>query len=310
MQATDDSIDTARYARCIDASRRVRWDIDDDVLRGRRFDYSQKFLPDGLSRVADLDFLDRGEKILLSQVQGRTYLNIFGLVERFITAKVLDLSSDHWMGDQTALESLVRFSDEELKHQELFRRMEETIAGEMRQGYRFVSDPDEVAKAVLEKSTWAVLALTLHIELFTQLHYKESIEPDDDLSGLFKDVFLFHWKEESQHAIMDELEWTRLDRALALEERDRAVDEFIELIRAVNGILQEQAKADAGYFLKISGRKFSAREQKRIRQGILEAYRWQYIVSGARNTRFLSLLGRFITQDQERRIHDALKSIA
>ena len=55
----------------------------------------------------------------MSQIQGRTYANIFGLVERFINAKVLELSEDHWFGDQTALEALVRFSDEELKHQAL-----------------------------------------------------------------------------------------------------------------------------------------------------------------------------------------------
>jgi hypothetical protein len=52
---------------------------------------------------------------------------MFGFVERFIVAKVLELTRDHWLGDQVALEALVRFSDEELKHQELFRRIEEMI---------------------------------------------------------------------------------------------------------------------------------------------------------------------------------------
>ncbi|MGZ8400330.1 MAG: hypothetical protein ACXWVI_03380 [Methyloceanibacter sp.] len=51
---------------------------------------------------------------------------------------------------------------------------------------------------MLGKSTWAVLALTLDIELFTQLHYRQSIYPDTELSELFKDVFLYHWKEESR----------------------------------------------------------------------------------------------------------------
>src|SRR5688500_9019815 len=46
--------DRARYARCIKASKRVRWDIDADVFRGRTFDFRRKFLPDGLTKVHEL----------------------------------------------------------------------------------------------------------------------------------------------------------------------------------------------------------------------------------------------------------------
>ena len=261
------STDSDRYARCISASKRVRWDIDEDVIRGRSFDRSQKYLPDGLSLVSELTTLASDEKRFVSQIQGRTYANIFGLVERFITAKVLEVSHDHWLGDQSALEALVRFSDEELKHQELFRRIDDLIGETLPAGYRFDVDPDAVAGVVLGKSTWAVLALTLDIELFTQLHYRQSIEPDGELSELFKDVFLHHWKEESQHAILDELEWKRHDAGLTAEERDRGVDEFIELVGAVDGILRAQAAADAGYFaatLRARGRR--ARRRRRSRR--------------------------------------------
>ena len=113
-----------RYARCVQASKRVRWDIDQDVIRGRRFDPADKFLPDGLSLADSFTTLSAAEKRFVSQIQGRTYANIFGLVERFINAKILELTEDHWFGDQVALEAMIRFSDEELKHQELFRRIE------------------------------------------------------------------------------------------------------------------------------------------------------------------------------------------
>ena len=233
-----------RYARCIQTSKRVRWDIDKDVIRGRNFDTAHKFLPDGLSLADAFTTLSADEKRFVSQIQGRTYANIFGLVERFINAKVLELSEDHWFGDQVALEALVRFSDEELKHQALFRLVDAMVGDVLPAGYRFDVDHNAVAHAVLGKSTWAVLALTLDIELFTQLHYRQSIDADPQLSELFKDVFLFHWREESQHAILDELEWVRHDAGLKAEERDSAVDEFIELVAAVDGILQAQAKAD------------------------------------------------------------------
>ena len=170
--------DTARYARCIKASKKEPWEIDRDVLRGRAFDFSHKFLPDGLSKVDELAFLTEAERRSLSQVQGRTYAYLFGLVERFISAKILDQSRDHSLGDQVALEALMRFSDEEIKHQELFRRVEALISDGMPGGYSTVADPNEVARVVLSKSTWAVLALTCHIELFVQSHYEHSIDQD------------------------------------------------------------------------------------------------------------------------------------
>ena len=294
-----------RYARCIDLSKRVRWSID-DVIQGRALDADQKFLPDGLSLVNELDFLSADEQRFLSQVQGRTYAYIFGLVERFINAKVLEISQDHWLGDQTALEALIRFSDEELKHQELFRQMEQLAADVMPDGYQLTADPNDVATAVLGKSTWAVLALTCHIEIFTQVHYKKSIEPADNLSALWKDVFLYHWKEECQHAVLDEIEWEREDAKLSHADRDQAVTDLIDLVVAVDGILQAQAAADMRYFVSVSDRQFSEEEATAIEAGVLKAYRWQYIVSGIQDGRFMGVLAGMITDDQAERITTAL----
>ena len=298
--------DSSRYARCIEASKRVRWDIDHDVIRGRTFDFERRFLPEGLSQVSRLEFLSDAEQRFLSQVQGRTYANMFGLVERFIGAKMLEIGRDHGLGDQVALEALVRFTEEELKHQALFRRIEALAAAGMPPGYRFVAEPNAVARAVLSASTWAVLALTCHIELFTQVHYRASMEPDEALSPLFKDVFLYHWKEESQHAILDELEWRRADERLAPAQRDRAGDDLIGLVGAVDGVLQAQALADAGFFCRHCGRLLAPGEAARVGHGLLAAYRWQYIVSGVQDPRFAQVLASMTTPDQRARIGTAL----
>jgi hypothetical protein len=303
-------VPSERFARCIAGSKRVRWDIETDVIRNRRFDRANKFLPDGLTLVNRLDFLSPDEKIYLGQVQGRTYANMFGLVERYIGAKVLELSRDHWLGDQVALEALVRFSDEELKHQALFRRVEALTAEVMPPGYSFAWNPNEVAAAVLSKSSWAVLGLTLHIELFTQSHYRESIRDDANLSQLYKDVFFFHWKEECQHAIMDELEWRRLDAGTSDAARDMAVDELIQLVGAVDGIVQGQAAADRDYFARTCGRRLTELETGMVQQTLLEAYRWQYILSGARHPHFASTLASLVTDNQLERVHDTLCDLA
>jgi hypothetical protein len=307
--ATQHTTDSARYAKCVEVSKRIRWDTDRDVIRGRQFDFSKKFLPDGLSKVAQLPFLNKGEQRLFSQVQGRTYANIFALVERFIGAKVLEISRNHWLGDQVALEALVRLTDEELKHQEMFRRLETMMATGMPPGYTFMPQPNDVAQAVLAASTWAVMALTCDIELFTQVHYRSSIDPETQIDPLWKDVFLFHWKEESQHAILDELEWMREDKRLDASQRDQAVSELIGLVGAVDGIVQMQAKADAEYFVNVAGRVFDASQAQAIGATMLAAYRWQYIVSGVQDPRYLELLGSMINAAQGARINEALAPI-
>ena len=274
--------DIDRYARAIENSKKVRWDIDRDVIRGRSFDLSQKFLPDGLSFVERLPFLGAADKRLLSQVQGRTYANMFGLVERFIGAKMLDITREHALGDQVAMEALVRFTDEELKHQELFRRIEALMAAGMAPGYAFAHQGNDVAQFVLGKSTWAVLALTCHIEIFTQVHYRQSVDPDAELSPLFKDVLFFHWREESQHAILDELEWRREDAKMS---------------------------ADATYFAAVCGRALPAGEASAVRSTFLRAYRWQYIGSGVGHPRFQEILGGMIDAQQSARIGTALAPI-
>lgn len=294
------------YAKCIEVSKRVRWDIEKDVIRRREFDFSKKFLPDGISRVDRLDFLDEDQKRFLSQIQGRTYANMFGFVERFITAKILEITRDHWLDDQVALEALIRFCDEELKHQELFRRIEPMIASGMPPGYRFLPDPNQVAAAVLAKSTWAVLGLILEIELFTQEHYKQSIEPDENLSELYRDIFMFHWKEETTHAIMDELEWPREDGKLTAEERDRSVEELLGLVADVDGILQAQSATDVAYFLSAGGASLDAEKTGLVGSVVLGAYRWQYIFSGVEHPRYRTALANLVTGAQARRIDEAL----
>jgi hypothetical protein len=309
MQTTQTNVDTQRYAKCVQVSKRVRFDIERDVIRGRKFDFNQKFLPDGLSKIDQLDFLSTDEKRQVSQIQGRTYANMFGLVERFIGPKITDISRDHWLGDQTAYEALVRFTDEELKHQEMFRRIDALCTEGMPAGYSFMPQPNDVAGVVLGKPNWSVLALICHIELFVLQHYRESIEKDDNLSDLWKDVFTYHAREESQHAILDELEWKRENEKISPDERDQAVDELIGLVAAVDGILQMQAKSDTDYFLSVCGRSFDRAQVERIGATFLAAYRYQYITSGVSDKRFQEILGGMITEAQFERIGAALAPI-
>src|SRR5215831_4378084 len=80
MTTTETIPTRGSYDRAIQSSKRVYWDIDRDVIRGRHFDLRNKFLPDGLSRIDGFKTLSPGERRFVSQIQGRTYAKVFGLV--------------------------------------------------------------------------------------------------------------------------------------------------------------------------------------------------------------------------------------
>jgi hypothetical protein len=112
--------------------------------------------------------------------------------------------------------------------------------------------------------------------------------------------------EESQHAVLDELEWVAEDARLQSDERDRGVSDLIELVGAVDGLLQVQSEADATYFIRSVGRPLAPAEQTQVRATLLKAYRFQYVLSGIEQTRFPQILRGLLTEPQFQRVVDAL----
>ena len=70
------------------------------------------------------------------------------------------------------------------------------------------------------------------------------------------------------------------------DQRDKAVGDFIDLVVAVDGILQQHATADAAYFATACCCTLPDKEALAIERHFLKAYRWQYIFSGAGHSRF------------------------
>ena len=108
-------------------------------------------------------------------------------------------------GDETRLWSLLRFAEEEVKHQEMMRRACDQFAGGFGTPCELVAGREVVAQAVLSTSPLAALLLTSAIEWFVQLHYIEHVRDDQQLDPLFRDLLKYHWIDESRHAKLDSL---------------------------------------------------------------------------------------------------------
>jgi hypothetical protein len=110
--------------------------------------------------------------------------------------------------------------------------------------------------------------------------------------------------------MLDELEFLRADAQLNPQQRDAAVDDLIALVGAVDGILQAQAQADTEYFLAHAAGKYDAAQGRQVGDGVLKAYRWQYIVSGVLEPRFRKVLFGVLSPEQAQRVQEALTPLA
>ena len=282
------------YQECLDNSKRVSW-LEDDVLADKNFDFSKRFLPNRLTGVDEIGCLSENEKRQLNQIMGNGYCHIFAFVEEFIIPTVTEEVMKDVYGDEVRARSLLRFAEEELKHQELFRKSVELFGQGFGSECGLIPGREEVAKVVRSKSKLAVMILTAIIEWFTQLHYIEHVRDDSDLDGLFRDILRFHWMEEAQHAKLDTLLIGEVAEHLTLEERETAIDEVLELGGAIDGLLAQQIGLNIEALGKVTGRTFTAAEKEEITTKTRRAWRWTFLVSGLEHPNVVKAIGELTT---------------
>jgi P-aminobenzoate N-oxygenase AurF len=277
------------YKTCLNGSVNNAWTVD-DCFQGRDFDFSRPFLPDRIAGVKAIGCLTDDERRLLNQIRGNSYCHIFAFVEEYIVPMVMDRARADVYGDETRLWSLLRFAEEETKHQEMLRRACDQFAKGFGTDCGLIPGREDVAGVVLGTSPLTALLLTSMIEWFTQLHYVEHVRDRGELDELFRDILRFHWIDESRHARLDSLLIDEVASDLTAEQRETAIDELLELGGAVDGLLAQQVELDIDALQAATGRTFSDVERDEIRSHQQRAYRWTFLVSGLEHPKFVGIV--------------------
>lgn len=296
------------YAECLKSSVKSAWTID-DCFQGRDFDFSKPFLPDRIAGAENIGCLNDDEKRTLNQIRGNSYCHIFAFVEEYIIPMVLDHARARVYGDETRLRYLLRFAEEETKHQDMLRRAMDQIGAGLGVACGVVPGREAVAEMVLGKSRLTALLLTSLIEWFTQQHYLEHVRDAKELDGLFRDILKFHWIDESQHAKADSLLIDEVANELSASEREAAVDELLELGMAIDGLLAQQIEMDIEALEQARARTFSDAEKDEIRDCQRRAYRWTFLVSGLEHPNFVGIV-EALTDGGGKKIRDAAQALA
>lgn len=283
------------YRTCIQNSEKVAWRISDILHEGAKLDFSRKFLPEALSGAESLSFLSPKEKLALNHIRGNSYLYLFRFVEEYIIAMVVQHIDAEIFGDEYSLRALLRFAEEEVKHQQLFKKFGEIFERDFGTPCGVAGSPEEVAGFIMQKSPMAVVLMTLHIELFTQHHYTASVRDNDSegLDPLFKSMLKHHWLEESQHAKLDALELAKLANDSTQDSCDRAVNDYMDILKAFDGLLLGQVELDIESLKSSTGRSLNAAEREEFIKHQHRSYRYVFLVLGMTNPIFMKHLADF-----------------
>lgn len=288
------------YASCIANSEKVAWKLDEVMPAGTELDFTRPFLPEQLVMLKAVTCLNDDEKRKLNQIVGNAYLNLFAFVEEFILATIVQHAHAEMFGDRTAVRALCRFAEEEVKHQQLFGRYREAFNRGFGHDCGVLESAVEVAEVIMSKSPIAVMVLTLHIELMTQQHYTECIKDNNQIDPFFASLLKYHWLDEAQHAKIDALELEKLVMLSNQEEIERAVDEYIEILGAFDGLLNQQAEMDLASLGAITGRTFTEQERAEMIRALMSSYRKTFIIYGMTNPGFVKIMGLMSKSGQAR----------
>jgi hypothetical protein len=278
----------------IHSSEQVAWSIESVLGADARFDLKRPLLPDSLANVARISCLNDAERLTLNHIRGHAYLYLFSFVEEYIIATAVRHSSAEVFGDHTALRALLRFAEEEVKHQEMFRRACRVFKQAFGHECDVLANPEAVAEVILSHQPMAVLLITLHLEIMTQQHFVESFRRGtaDELDPLFRQLLRHHWLEEAQHAKIDVLELRKLAADATPELREQAIDDYLKIVGALDGLLTQQAKNDIATLGKVLGRQWSDGEYQELLDAQSGAYRRTFVGLGLASAAFMEEVER------------------
>lgn len=277
---------TYDYASCIRNSEKVAWKIDAVMPPEAKIDFSRPFLSEALFAIGDLPCLGPAQRLMLNQISGNSYLNFFAFVEEYIVAMALKQAQAELFGDHLAVRALVRFAEEEAKHQQLFWRYCAAFERDFGHKCHRLGTAADVAHVILGKSALGVTLMTLHFELMTQAHYTESVRGHQNLDPLFCDLLRHHWMEEAQHARLDALEIDKLLEGTSPEQIGACFGDYIDVLDIFDGLLLTQSKFDLQTLSGALGKTFSETDAHAIVASQHAAYRNTFLVSGMTNRSF------------------------
>jgi hypothetical protein len=265
------------YPSIVATSEKVAWTVD-EIFHDRRFDATKRIVPDSWVRTQHLAFLDEEEQRTLNHLRAFSYVHLFGNYEEFIPMHLTELAQQDWHGDRAHLRALLRFGEEEMKHQQLFLRAEAVMEASYDYTCGRYFDKDRLTaftRVTLAYPPLPRALILLALEWGSQRHYVDSVRDHtrDSSDPLYRDLLKYHWIEENQHTKTGVLEIAQLACDRSPEDLSTAFDHVQGIGGLVDATFVGQVEQELVTFQRVMGRCLAESEATTLREALTQSMR-------------------------------------
>lgn len=175
------------------------------------------------------------------------------------------------------MRALLRFGEEELKHQQLFRRAEAVLQASCGHAFGRYFDQNKervtvFCKALLALSAAAAIPAPRRVRMGQPTSLRGvRAGPVERSDPLYLDILKYHWTEENQHTKVDVLEIAKLARTMSPGELTTAFEGVQGLAGLVSETFVGQVDQEVTTFESATGRSLAEREREALREALLRS---------------------------------------
>lgn len=277
------------YSSLVTLSERACWRLDEVFPDNTVLDLTRPFLPERYMRTANVPGLTADELLRFNQITGHGYCHLFDVTEEFVVINSLATATQRLHSDRAGARAWIRMSDEESKHQQMFRRFGDAFARQLAIEPAAFPGTADVTAAVLQTTPIAVLLIQLYLEASTLLHFTDAIRDDRGLEPTFVRMLKAHWQEESQHAKLDVLALSDLIAQASPEELDTSIEQLFTVLGAFDTwVIATQAQLDVQSLERAIGRALTDAQKAALLE--LRPLRYTFIELALQNPQLLDRL--------------------
>jgi hypothetical protein len=273
------------FQRCREASEKASWSFEKS-LGGLSFDFTGRFLPLRLCGEGHPAWMSADQQRTLNHIRGFSYAHIFLFVEEFIIHQTCTSAAGYVHQDMNAVSALLKFADEETKHQRMFELVKDLVAEGLGARPGELGDKEGVARHICSHSELAVYLVTIVLEWLTQRHYVECFKQEEaGLDPGFVRVFRLHWTEEAQHARLDAIQLQAIAADMHPDAITQSVQEFAGILKSMAELLRQQDALDLASLEAACGG-LTGSQRAELLECLHRDWLWTFILSGLEHESF------------------------